>query len=113
MTEKIMQDNFLYLQEWNKYNPQLQDALFIEEGSVNLSGNLILNDHNHGVRLGYASATTDVISTLTLMESAVLTIQNNIYLSCDIFQTHIPIDLQFTVSKQDCKSDGTKQGGKN
>ena len=52
-------------------------ALFIENGSVNLSGNLILNDHNHGVRLGYASATTDVISTLTLMESAVLTIQNN------------------------------------
>ena len=52
-------------------------ALFIESGSVNLSGNLILNDHNHGVRLGYASATTDVISTLTLMESAVLTIQNN------------------------------------
>lgn len=52
-------------------------ALFIENGSVNLSGNLILNDHNHGVRLGYASATTDVISTLTIMESAVLTIQNN------------------------------------
>ena len=34
MTEKIMQDNFLYLQEWNKYNPQLQDALFIEEGCL-------------------------------------------------------------------------------
>ena len=34
MTEKIMQDNFLYLQEWKKYNPQLQDALFIEEGCL-------------------------------------------------------------------------------
>ena len=52
-------------------------ALFIEEGSVNLSGNLTLNDHNHGVRLGYGKATTSVTSTLTIMESAVLTIQNN------------------------------------
>lgn len=52
-------------------------ALFIEEGSVNLSGNLTLDDHNHGVRLGYGKAQNTVTSTLTLMESAVLTIQNN------------------------------------
>ncbi len=31
MTDKIMQDNFLYLQEWKKYNPGFQDTLFIEE----------------------------------------------------------------------------------
>lgn len=52
-------------------------ALFIEEGSVNLSGNLTLDDHNHGVRLGYGKAQNTVTSTLTIMESAVLTIQNN------------------------------------
>ena len=52
-------------------------ALFIEEGSVNLSGNLTLNDHNHSIRLGYHKAPTTTNSSLTLMESAVLTIQNN------------------------------------
>ena len=52
-------------------------ALFIEEGSVNLNGKLTLDDHNHGVRLGYGKAQNTVTSTLTIMESAVLTIQNN------------------------------------
>ncbi len=31
MNSKIMQDNFLYLQEWKKYNPTFQDTLFIED----------------------------------------------------------------------------------
>ena len=31
MNSKIMQDNFLYLQEWKKYNPNFQDTLFIED----------------------------------------------------------------------------------
>ncbi len=40
MTDKIMQDNFLYLQEWKKYNPGFQDTLFIEENY------LICKDHD-------------------------------------------------------------------
>ena len=31
MNSKIMQDNFLYLQEWKKHNPTFQDTLFIED----------------------------------------------------------------------------------
>ena len=53
-------------------------ALFIEQGSVILSGNLTLTDHNHGVRLGYANAGTSVYSALTLSDYATLTITNNV-----------------------------------
>ncbi len=53
-------------------------ALFIEQGSVILSGNLTLTDHNHGVRLGYANAGTSIYSALTLSDYATLTITNNV-----------------------------------
>ena len=53
-------------------------ALFVETGSVTLSGNLTLTDHNHGVRLGYNNAGTGITSTLTLASNATLSINNNV-----------------------------------
>ena len=53
-------------------------ALFVETGSVTLSGNLTLTDHNHGVRLGYHNAGTGVTSALTLSSNATLTITNSV-----------------------------------
>ena len=53
-------------------------ALFIEQGSVILSGNLTLTDHNHGVRLGYANAGTSIYSALTLSDYATLSITNSV-----------------------------------
>ena len=53
-------------------------ALFIEEGSMYLSGNLTLVDHNHGVRLGYKNAGTNIYSALTLTEFATLNINDNV-----------------------------------
>lgn len=53
-------------------------ALFVETGSVTLSGNLTLTDHNHGVRLGYYTAGTGITSALTLSSNATLTITNSV-----------------------------------
>lgn len=53
-------------------------ALFVEQGSVILSGDLTLTDHNHGVRLGYASAGTSIYSALILSDYATLRIQDNV-----------------------------------
>ena len=53
-------------------------ALFVEQGSLFLSGSLTLVNHNHGVRLGYRNAPETNYSALTLNEYAILTIQDNV-----------------------------------
>ena len=54
-------------------------ALFIEQGSIMLNGDLTLTDHNHGVRLGYANAGKSSYSELILNNYATLKIQNSVY----------------------------------
>ena len=85
-------------------------ALYIPIGSLEIRGNLTVDDSDYGAILGYTNATEQESAALTIAEGAQFTVQNGAATSYD-YQNGIVLNGSPYFSYVDRQADGTRASG--